>query len=385
MAFNPNGQPFTPQPMYNNYMMTRSHSNPSSLYQGLTPAQAALQQAQAALQVAQENSFMVDQAQQSMAAANNDPGTPKRRTKKTKKLGKGAGGKGKGGGKSKTGAKANGKDIGIVPSRGKSGFSKLTPDKSNKKQADKKQNFGKAISIPPTIDKMIQSEVKVQLAKQSTINSDMSDAEAVIEKTKICDGFIGPYDDILASQDDRTNFSKSVSKFTKNPQLINVNDENFTPETFTPKTLDANVQMRHVYIRMSPKWFEKDLQVATTTTVNGQVSEAGAKFVAFMTVHDKIHSIVEKITSAYKPTGVVFMLTSSYVVSDAMINSYASMNGHVIIQFDCIGRKRLDEIEPEYQAGIFGHRIGLIADFYKNYTKKVNQDTSTKKDTVYQL
>lgn len=387
MAYN-NG--LTPQPMYP-YMMTRSLSNPHHLT-SLTPAQAAIHAAESALEQVRNESMILEAAQnqaRSQAHAVNE--TPMKGSKRGK-------GKVRGKGRGKDAGKTNASNNAtIAPGRGKQVFSELTPSKNDKKQVEKrKKGSYPSGSRPPknsksknsaqdsvtSIDNKIKSAIQVELAKQSqSADTEMNDnLNKDIEKTVINDVFIGPYNDVLHDEPSRKLFSASIKKFTKNPQLINVNDANFTP-----KSLDENVQVRHIYLKIDSGWFSKDIETAKSTSVAGNRSEEASKYVAHVLIHDKIKNIVDKVINAYSPTGVIFIIVSSYDVVSAFIASYAMMNGYVVIQFNSMGRNTLDEVEEEKRAGIFGYRIGQVATIYHLYSKEVVKDTKTKEDTVYSL
>lgn len=323
------------------------------------------------------------QAQAQVQMQANVEATPARHKRKDARTGKGKG-------------KGVGKKVGRADTksgRGKTPFSQLTPEdddvsdastkpdekKSRKPNKTKNKRKTDAKSSGPSTQDLIQSEVAVQLAKQNGTSTSMGDgAVTEIKKTKLSDLYFGAYNSILKDDDARKQFSNSIRSTAKNPSLICKDDKDFKLDT----DLDANIQPRHMFLLLDAKWFEDDIKKAST---DKSLSETAAKFVAFSTIHDKIDAMVTKIIDHYKPVGAVFLLISSFEIVDAMIASYAAVNGHVIIQFNATGSITLQDVEPEKLPGIFGFRISRAAGPYLSYKKKDDTDKATKANTVYKL
>ena len=295
------------------------------------------------------------------------------------------GGRGKGSG-GRGGARKNAGEI-IKNNRAKRVASKSpikAANKSNKKNKSSNPNPNGPGPSNQTLyqsmsnleDRIEDAVAKVYGLEEMGEGTKTKLAKAYNIRPEDLDLFLGAYAKILPNLDARSNFKKSIIKFTKNPKLVVSKDINF------PKIkIGENERVRHMFIKFGD-WFQDEVNAGKNAEKTGQENIA---LLAFSSTHKKIETAVSEIIAHYNPSGIIYFIIESGQFSESMVSMFASMNKHICIQLNGRGRKPLEEVPEEERPGVFGTRIHQIARFYRSYEGGETADLETKADEIYDL
>ena len=248
------------------------------------------------------------------------------------------------------------------------------PPTQSKKSSNNTKKFSgsrkRGPSPPPTKSKKRNRDDMIDDEGQG---SSTSGTASTLLSCIIVIGSLEPY---LPTNQEVKDFNEAIYK--------KISDKVFTFScsnyNFNLKDMKAGYETKACVLKFGEDWFNSLSEDIKKAQVAGTLGHVDAYDAVYACVNEKVNMI----KNFYKPKGPIFLLATCKSQTDAIVATYAMLNGHPLIQLDEDGKQKFGDLGGDRKkiARHFAYKIGDKLCQFQNMTRTNNLGAQVTADAL---
>ena len=157
---------------------------------------------------------------------------------------------------------------------------------------------------------------------------------------------------------------------------------NYTQYDFNLKAVKEGYVVKCCCIKFGEDWF-----YGLNDTIKEKFENNTLAVVdLYALVYNIIDQQVKKVQNFYKPKGPIFLISTCRVHTEAVVASYANLNGHPLIQLDEDGKQKFSDLGGDRKkvAKHFAYKIGdRLSQFANMHKTRTNMNAQVVDEEIY--